>query len=220
MKILLRLVVLSLFALSGQITLAYNPTLNTTKIPYEVQEIDSNIKQQAEYLGDLAGDPHMYEFSIGAKTNLVLKVSQLNADTPIQFGLIAIKENNNNSGVTEVGRLKAKDIVWDKTRDSTLGLSLLGSQTLEAEIGPGTYRIEVSTPDNFGQYMLVVGDEEVDPGYFNTLSDIRLIQKAFGKSPFSMFVSSYVYYPIGIMVIGCLMYMTWRKRDLISKKNA
>lgn len=217
---LLRLGILIFFALGGQIALAYNSTLNNTKIPYEVQTVDSNIEQEAEYLGELIGDPHMYEFSIGAKTKLVLRVSQLNTDTPIQLGLIAIKENNNNAGVTEVGRLKAKDMVWDKKRDSTLGLSLLNSQILEAEIGPGIYRVEVSTPDNFGRYMLIIGNEEVTPGYFNTLSDIRLIQKAFGKSLFSMLVSSYIYYPVGIMVLGYFLYITWRKRDLISKKHA
>jgi hypothetical protein len=220
MNTLIRFGLFSALLIFSNTAIAYNPSLNTTSVPYEVEAADSNIESQAEYLGELTGDPHMYEFAIGAKTNLVLKVSQLNSDTPIPFSLIAIKENNQNAGVTEVGRLKAADMLWDKKRNSTLGLTFLNSQTLEAEIGAGIYRVEVSTPDNLGRYMLTIGSEEVNPGYFSTLADIRLIQKAFGKSVFGMFGSSYIYYPLGIALLLFVFYFTWRKRDLISKKYA
>jgi hypothetical protein len=220
MNTLIRLGLFSVILLFSNTTLAFNPTLKTTKVPYEVQVADSNIENEAEYLGELSGDPHMYEFAIGAKTNLVLRVSQLNSDTTIPFSLIAIKENNQNAGVTEVGRLKSSDVVWDINRNSTLGLTFLNSQTLEAEINPGIYRVEVSTPDNLGRYMLTIGAVAVNSGYFSTLYDIRLIQKAFGKSIFSLLGSSYVYYPLGITTLLFIFYFTWRKRDLISRKNA
>jgi hypothetical protein len=210
----------SVLLFSGNNALAYNPTLNSTEVPYEVQVADSSIENRAEYLGELSGDPHMYEFAVGAKTNLVIRVSQLNSDTPIPLSVIAIKENNQNAGVSEVGRLKSGDITWNKERNSTIGLTFLNSQTLEAEISPGIYRVEVSTPDNLGSYMLTIGSIEANQGYFSTLADIRLIQKAFGKSILSMLGSSYVYYPLGITTLLFIFYFTWRKRDLISKKNA
>jgi hypothetical protein len=199
---------------------AYNPILNNITVPYEVQTIDGQIENKVQYLGALEGDPHMYEFSIGADANLVLTISQLENDTPLPFSLIVVKQNDRNAGVVEVGRLKNKDISWLENNDSVLGLSLLNSQVFEAGVTPGLYRFEISTPDNLGSYMLSVGTKNDDVGYFATLSDIHQIQNFFGFSIFSMFLSSYVYYPIGIIIILLLFYKTWRKRNLITKKNA
>lgn len=208
------------FLNSFNVAEAYNPNTNTTVIPYEVSMIDSDIESQAEYLGELAGDPHMYEFTIGANAKLKLQLSQLKMEEPISLSLIAIKQNNQNSGVSEVGRLYYKDIKWEPARDSILGLSFLNSQFFEAEIGPGTYRVEVSTPENIGAYMLTIGDKKVSPGYFKTLADIRTVQKSFGKSIFSMLKSTYVYYPLGIILLIVLIYFTWRNRHFIQNIHA
>ncbi len=199
---------------------AYNPSVNTTIIPYQVFVADSDIEIQAEYLGELTGDPQMYEFTTGVSTTLKLRISQLVTNKPIPFSLIAVKQNNKNAGVVEIGRLRAKDIEWVEEKDKVIGLSLLNSSVFEAEIGPGIYRVEVSTPENFGLYQLTIGDQPTTPGYFRTLKDIRTIQKFFGKSIFSMFGSTYVYYPLGIILLLVLMLLTWRKRDLIRKKYA
>jgi len=196
---------------------AFAPSLNSTTIPYEPQIIDSNINRQAEYLGLLAGDPHMYEFTIGETATLLLQVVQLSAGTPIPFSLIAVRENTQNAGVVEVGRLRANDISWENSRDSKLGLTFAYSPTFEAEIGPGVYRVEVSTPENAGAYMLVIGSEEVSVGYFQTLADVRMIQKFFGASIFRMLLSSYILYPLGIVVLSLLFYFTWRNRLRIQK---
>ena len=201
-------------------TAAYNPFVNTSTIPYEVVVIDNAIATQAEYLGELVGNPHMYEFTIGKKTTLTLTVSQLENEMPLLFSLIAVKQNNHNAGVAEVGRLTAKDITWEVTDDAVLGLSFLRSQKFEAEIDLGVYRVEVSTPDNIGSYMLTVGAEAVSPGYFATLSDIRTIQRFFGKSPLALLTSSYVYYPLGSLVLLGLLYYTWRNRRRIEKHYA
>jgi hypothetical protein len=83
-----------------------------------------------------------------------------------------VRQNNQNAGVAEVGRLKANEIVWEKTRDSVLGLSFLKSKAFESEIGPGIYRIEVSTPDNVGKYMLTIGEERVSSGEVYTRPEI------------------------------------------------
>ena len=190
--------------------------MNTTTIPYEVYVADSTIEMAAQYVGELIGDPHMYEFVSGEEKPLSITVSQLETDTPIPFSLIVVRENNQNAGVVEVGRLRSKDVVWAKVNDSVLGLNLLLSQTFTTTIGSGMYRIEVSTPENFGRYMLTIGTKPVSPGYFATLGDIRLIQKAFGKSIFAMFASSYVYYPLGCLVLSLLLFVTWKYRKRLS----
>ncbi len=199
---------------------AYNPSVNTTTIPYQVYTADSLIETRAEYLGELKGDPQMYEFTIGADTKLSARVWQLETGNPIPFSIIAVRQNNQNAGVAEVGRLKANEIVWEKTRDSVLGLSFLKSKAFESEIGPGIYRIEVSTPDNVGKYMLTIGEKRVSSGYFGTLAEVRKIQSFFGKSIFAIFTSSYIYYPLGIVILSVLIFITWRKRELIKSKHA
>jgi len=215
----LPLTVLTVFLLPI-ISHAYNPTLNSTIVPYEPQIIDSTISNQAEYLGLLAGDPHMYEFTIGETATLTLQVSQLSADTPIPFSLIAVRENTQNAGVVEVGRLRAKDITWEEKRDGGLGLTLAHSSVFETEIGPGVYRVEVSTPENAGAYMLTVGTMEIPAGYFKTIADVRMVQKFFGISIFGMLLSTYVLYPLGILVLIGLFYYTWRNRTRIQKYAA
>jgi hypothetical protein len=209
-----------LFFGSYTTTLAYNPSINDTVIPYQVYVADSNIEVQAEYLGELTGDPQMYEFTIGADSTLILKVVQLENETAVPFSLIAVKQNNQNAGVVEVGRLKAKDFTWQKQSDRVLGLSFLESPVFEAKIGPGVYRVEVSTPDNFGSYMLLIGAVEAKPGYFKTLGDIHRMQSFFGKTIFHMLLSSYVYYPIGIALLSGLIFYTWRNRKKLQKKYA
>ncbi len=209
-----------LFFGSYTTTLAYNPSINDTVIPYQVYVADSNIEVQVEYLGELIGDPQMYEFTIGADTTLSLRVLQLVGEKEVPFSLIAVKQNNQNAGVVEVGRLKAKDFTWQKKSNRVLGLSFLESPVFEAKIGPGVYRVEVSTPDNFGAYMLQIGNVEAKPGYFKTLGDIHQVQSFFGKTIFHMLLSSYVYYPIGIALLSGLIFYTWRNRKKLQKKYA
>jgi hypothetical protein len=215
-KRLFSLILASVFLLPA-ISLAYAPTLNSTILPYEPQIIDSAISNEAQYLGLLVGDPHMYEFTIGVDTMLTLQVSQRASDTPISFSLIAVRENTQNAGVVEVGRLRAKDIAWEEERDGGLGLTLAHSSVFEAEIGPGVYRVEVSTPENIGAYMLTVGAIETPVGYFETIAQVRTIQKFFGMSIFGMLLSSYVLYPLGIILLLGLFYYTWRNRARLQK---
>lgn len=206
-------------ALHTSAVFAYNPSINAPAIPYEVYMADSDISTRAEYLGELIGDPHMYEFSIGSDTKLTLKLLQMKEESLVPLSLIAVKQNNQNAGVVEVGRLVSKDITWAEVDDSALGLDLVSSQTFEAMLTPGIYRVEVSTAENYGKYLLTIGEAEANPGYFSTLADIRMIQKFFGASVFSLLLSSYVYYPLGIIVLLWLFYITWRKRELLTAKR-
>jgi hypothetical protein len=191
---------------------AYNPSINETVIPYQVYVMDNDIETEAEYLGTLAGDPHMYEFTIGIESKLVLELVQLDVATPVPFSLITVKQNNQNAGVVEVGRLRAKDITWEKTYDKGLALSLLQSQKFEADLKPGIYRVEVSTPDNFGSYMLTIGNSRLSAGYFENVGHVYTIQQFFGKSFLRIFISAYVYIPLGfLLMIGILIFTRKRK---------
>lgn len=199
---------------------AYNPAINETTIPYEPMVINPRIEEGAEYLGQLLGDPQMYEFTIGVESVLSLRVAQVVTEDPLLLSLIAVKENTHNAGVVEVGRLSAKDVTWQLAFDPVLGMKFLETQLFTATITPGTYRVEVSTPDNYGKYMLRFGTTPKEAGYFATLADIRMVQKFFDYSIFRMFMSSAVYYPLGVVLLMILIYFTWRNRELIRSRHA
>jgi hypothetical protein len=76
----------------------------------------------------------------------------------------------------------------------------------------------VSTPENYGKYALVVGDTVSEKGFFSKIADIYTFQTFFGGSVFSMFKSSYIYHPLGIIIILVLFYITWRKKEFITRK--
>ncbi len=208
-------VYLSTFSVS-----AYNSIKNTVLIPYEVTTIEGDLNIQREYLGVLKGDPHMYEFGIGSTTKLSLALMQTVETESLPLSLIIIKQNDDRGGVTEIGRLNNKNIKWHKFEDSALGIDLSKSEPFTVDLRPGIYRVEVSSPDNIGKYALVIGDEENTQGYFKELSNIYMIQTFFGGSIFSMIKSSYVYYPLGIIILIILFYIAWKKRfQIINLKN-
>lgn len=194
---------------------AFNPVLNTTVTPYVPMVINPRIEEEVQYLGNLIGDPQMYEFTIGAEASLSLKVAQEEADSTLLLSLITVKENTHNAGVAEVGRLPAAPDELILREDTVLGMSFLESNFFTATLTPGTYRVEVSTPDNYGKYMLTIGTKPAEVGYFSTIANVRTVQKFFGKSFFAIFTSSYVKYPLGILLLLGLIYFTWRKRTVI-----
>lgn len=204
-------VYLSTFSVS-----AYNSTKNIVSVPYEVTTIEGDLNSQKEYLGELKGDPHMYEFGVGSTTKLSLALMQAVETDLLPLSLIIIKQNDDRGGVTEIGRLNNKNIKWQKFEDSALGVNLSKSESFVVDLSPGIYRVEVSSPDNIGKYALVIGDEKNAQGYFKELSNIYTIETFFGGSVFSMIKSSYVYYPLGIIILIILLYLTWRKRFQIT----
>ena len=211
--------IFAVFLLGTGSTEAYNSSINEPALPYEIFSIETDIEEQSEYLGELKGDPHMYEFTLDEGSTLSLELRQAK-DSSIPFNIIVIKENTDKKGVAEVGRLKGANLEWKEFSDSVLGIKLNQGEVFEKEIDKGVYRVEVSTPDNFGKYMLVMGSESSDGGYFRGLASINRIQNFFEAPFFAIFKSSYVYYPIGIILLSILIYFTWRNRHKIKNKNA
>lgn len=201
-------------------TYAASPIENKPVIPYEVMTINSQIENEQVYLGELVGDPHTLEFSIGAEMNLIVNLAQEVYEGGIEpLSIIVVKINDNKRGVKEMGRVKASDMVWAVEYESTLGLTLSRAETFSLELGPGIYRLEVSSAENRGKYMLTVGDKPNPEWYFSTLADIRQIQSFFGHSFLRIFMSTYVFYPLGIVIMLGLIYFTWRHRGRLTKPN-
>lgn len=195
---------------------AYNPQPHDTPRPYDEQVIDGDYRYQSYYLGELKGDPHMYEFSTGHEDQLQVKLFQKPTDKNLPLSLIVVRLNEER-GVTEVGRLRGSEVVWGDYEDSALGVDLKSSNEFTADLKAGIYRIEVSTPENVGKYLLVVGKEAREYGYFETLGGVREIQNFFGYSFLAIFTSSLVSYPLVIVLLIVLSYFTWRHRQKFFK---
>jgi hypothetical protein len=205
MKILLALTVL---LGSPHFVFSYNPIIAEPQQAYEIVPIEGDLYIQREYLGNLSDFPDMYELTADVAFTLQVKVRQrASADAP--FGLIVVRQNEDDGGVTEVVRLNQPLEEWGEVKDRTLGMTFLQGTTLSREVEPGTYRIEVSSPDNKGDYMLIVGDELVRTGFFSTLADVYKVQRHFGYTPLHMLLSNYVYYLLGIILVLYGIYRTW-----------
>jgi hypothetical protein len=198
-----------LFFAAATVSLAYNPIIAEPPEPYVVIPIEGDPYVQKEYLGTLADFPDMYELTSEVAFTLQVKVRQ-RASAEAPFGLIVVRQNDDDGGVTEVVRLSEPLTAWKEVSDSTLGIKFLEGTTLSREVTPGTYRIEVSSPDNKGEYMLLVGDEPARTGFFSTLADVYTIQRHFGYTPLHMLFSNYVYYIVGILLVSYGFYRTWR----------
>lgn len=178
--------------------------------PYEVFPIESPLPIETGYLGTLDNYPVMYEVRSEEPFTFTAQLQQP-TNRPIEpLSLLLIRRNDRGGGVTEIARQTIDPADWVRERDSLVGLTFLTAEMLEVDVEPGTYRLEVSSPSNLAQYLLTVGDEEQDTGYFEQLGYIRQTQSYFGYGFFTMLRSSLVYYPIGILLLLGAFYQTWR----------
>jgi hypothetical protein len=192
--------------------LAYSPIVVQPAQPYDIIPVEGDVYVEHQFLGTLEDYPEMFEIKTESAIDLKISVRQLDTDTAVPFGLIMVRQNEGDGGVSEVLRQNEAVSEWTKVSDAVLGMHFLESTPIQKNITPGTYRIEVSTPDNKGAYMLVIGEDPQSNGFFKALAQIYTTQRHFGYTPFHIFFSSYVYYPLGILLVLYGIYRTWRYR--------
>lgn len=199
---------------------AFSPIVSKVEQPYEIITVDFEPNASAYYLGELENYPVMYEVTSEESFVLSASLFQLkNNDEPIDFSLIAVRKNDRGGGVSEVKRQRFDSSTWVVEKDSKTGLTFWKSEEFINEVEAGTYRIEISTTKNQGKYLLKFGPGEDDEGYFSSLAGVRRTHQFFGYSVVTMFTSSLVYYPLGILFVLFSIERTWRYRKLIAKKS-
>ena len=162
----------------------------------------------------------MYEIRSEEPFTFTAQLSQLANKQQQPLSMLIIRRNDRGGGVTEIVRQPYVQEDWVVVRDSLVGLSFTESEQLDQELEPGIYRIEVSSPDNQGQFMFTVGTEQSEVGYFEQLGYIRQTQSYFGYGFFSMLRSSLVYYPIGILLLLGAFFQTLRLSSRRNKSDA
>jgi hypothetical protein len=105
--------------------------------------------------------------------------------------------------------MKASDATWAPVTDSPTGLVYQSGPFFSEKVKAGTYHIEVSTPNNTGKYILVIGNTPDTTGYFDTLRAIGVVYGFYGLDTLQMFHSPYIHYPVGIVVLLVLIVGTW-----------
>lgn len=197
---------------------AYELSVTSVSTPYEIIPIEGDPEVKQVYLGTLEDFPVMYEIRSAESFILSAQLMQQyqgGAD-PKELSLMIIRENDKGRGVTEVARLRPASTDWVMRQDSVYGMDFWDGPVVQQEVEAGTYRIEVSTPENLGQYILSIGDQDEPAGYFTTIGQVRTTHKFFGFSVVKLLASSYVYYPLGIFLLLFAIQRTWKYRKSIA----
>ena len=150
--------------------------------------------------GRLADFPHTFTFTMAEETPFSMQVSMSGKEVIKDVSLILVKQEKR--GVSEVGRLEGKNTEWKESYNIARAITFAEGSELEYMLEPGTYKFEVSSPENNRGYRLVIG--EGDASIFKELSMIRTV---FGVSTFGMIFSPYVFiFLLGLLFIGYRMY--------------
>lgn len=211
-------VLAAIFLLSVSVVSAYDLTVTELEKPYDLVPLNDNLLDKQVFLGELDDFPIMYGFTIGDETTNFKTVirQRYEGDTkPIDFSLILIRQNDNNRGVTEIARLRLRTEDWTIVKDKTIGMTFWESPLLDNELQSGSYRLEISTPDNIGRFMLTFGESDNDGGYFKELGNVYTTQKFFGHSFLKLLSSTLVYYLLGIIFLLFVIQKTWKYRNSI-----
>lgn len=204
------------------ICLFFLPLLVLAHLPAVVdpQNVDDVIVvEQPEisfaYYGELKGFPHTYEINATDTFTLYTQILEPDYNEPLKnHSVIIVRQRDNGRGVEEVMRLPAADGPWEPWFEPFGGDRYLLGPEYEALLGPGVYRIEVSTPSNSGKYALAIGKIEdfSDLGYFGTIARIYEVKRFLGKSPLAIFETPFVYVPTILVILLVLGIYWYRKR--------
>ncbi len=196
-------------SLMAPVASAYQASYESVTVPYEVVTIVGDPNVQQSILGDLSGSPEMFEIVSDVPFVLSAEIRAIGDGALLpDFSGIVIRQKELR-GVEEVSRLLATDADWSLITEPATGLPYRAGPFYSEEVPAGTYRIEVSTPENIGKYILVIGSSKSSVGYFASFASVKAVYAFYNRSSFSMFSSPYVHYPIGILLLLVLLVGTW-----------
>ena len=156
------------------------------------------------YYGRLNNYPHTYLLTITDPTEVVVKILIPDADTG-QNDRSVIIVRQEKQGVSEVTRLRAKEAAWEVFFEPWGANRYRQGETYRDTLESGTYLIEVSSPNNTGQYTLMVGEQWSWRGYLTAVREEYQAKHFMGVSAFSLLLSPLLYLPLLLigMVVLC-----------------
>jgi hypothetical protein len=182
---------------------AHIPVLVEQSSLHDITPIESPEISHA-YYGTLKDFPHTYEIVSKEPFSLFAEVlmPDIEESETVVSGII-IRTMGERGRVTEVARLLARDASWDSFYEPIGGDRYVRGASYKGELEAGTYRIEVTAPNNDQKYVLVVGEKEDfgDIGYFETLRRIAGVKAFFNKSRIMVIQSPLVYVPLLVLIL-------------------
>ncbi len=199
---------------------AYTVVNHDIAKPYEVMPIIIDPSNRQIITGELNGYPEMVEFTLEEEAALSVSIFSTATNTSPTLGGVIVRVLQLR-GVEEVARLKFGDGSWSPVKEPVSKLTFLAGPEYFGTVASGTYRIEVNTPENYGKYLLVIGDNDNDAGYFATwraVSDLYEFAEVF---KLGMIRTSLVYIPLGIMLVlfGIVLTVRRTRPDLFLSKK-
>lgn len=209
-------IILLISAGNTAVVLAASPQFPDTSVAYEIISIPGDPRVEQEFYGTLSGNPHMYEFTVTEPTTLDFTVGQNAADTAmLSLGYIVV-ELLESGKVTERARSQVGSLNRRLVENHVLGLTFTELAPFSETLPPGTYRIEVSTLSNLGQYRFVIGDTPVINGYLGTWKRVWLVNGFFNQRALgllqSIFVQMHLIGAVLVIVGWRFIYPWWKKR--------
>lgn len=195
---------------------AYFVSEHELSTPYEVMILEQPVVERQLVVGELEGYPEMIEFTSTAEEALRVTLLGLPGSSTPNFGGIVVRVLDPR-GVEEVARLKPQEATWESFREPVSKIQFLLGPEFETTIASGTYRIEVSTPENFGKYGIALGLVDTNHGYRTTWSSVARLYEFAEVPKLGMIRTSLVYIPLLILfVLGGFAYTIYRTRDRLS----
>lgn len=143
---------------------AYVPLVIQPKSPNDIHVVKDPTLLQYFY-GALNDFPHTYEFTTAEPLTLTVEVRiPLMDGAKREVNGIVVKREGRQGRVVEVTRMLAKDATWDEVYEPWGGDYYERGSRYDSTIEPGTYRVELSTPDNDVPYVLVLGHRDEREG--------------------------------------------------------
>lgn len=173
-----------------------------------------DVTTEQRLIGTLNDFPHLFEFQLTEPIELYTAVSVLEPVTETT-GMSIILVRELRRGVEDVVRISSDLSTWRAQYDPISGLTLLESQPFSGVLEPGTYRLEVSSLGNTGQYVLALGTEAADQGYFGTLAAAMDMRAALVQSKLGIIELPRVWIPL--LLIGCAGVLWMLRRKLFTK---
>ncbi len=206
-----RLVAICFVCLFPVSSYAHAPVMVATPAQNDIIPLEEPDLSKAFY-GDMQNYPQMYEFRTTDTIHLHVEVLVPDIHSAQNNVSGIILRVRSDGGVKEVARLRAPEASWKSFFEPWGGDSYRRGQSYDGDIEPGLYRIEVSTPDDIGKYVLVVGQKESFSifNYFPLIGKISDVKVFFGKSRLLVIESPLVYVPV--LAFGLLGGLWWYRR--------
>lgn len=157
--------------------------------------------------GHLDGYSHVYLFTVADEIDFSAQVTtHPSVQNGTKTSLILVREERR--GVDEIGRVYGERSEWSDAYFPSVALATKNSEVLEATLVAGSYKLEVSAPDNSTPYRLLINGRPT-----MKVGEIYIARQIFDLPYFGVILSPYIFMPIFLLL--AIRYVCRRRTGFI-----